>query len=234
MYPINSNSNSNSSPNTVNTNTESFLNWIERMGKFEAYHSDATNQIIHWTCIPIQIFAIYLLFSNIIIIPNSMIYNINMNDDTIHMYLMSFLLPSFNLGLVLLIYSIVLYSCLNKYATIMTLLCMYPLYGLANMIYIHHIFNTHLIMNISAIIMFIIALTIQVAVGHGVYEGIDDGPQGISELIHTKNPLYISLIPFYPIMKCCFYLGCSTGEYQLVSTHRINVRNGLQVEPLVG
>lgn len=39
------------------------FDWVRRMGVHEAYHQSPRNRLIHWICIPVELFAVVLLLS---------------------------------------------------------------------------------------------------------------------------------------------------------------------------
>ncbi|TDM04921.1 MAG: hypothetical protein C4K60_21045 [Ideonella sp. MAG2] len=48
----------------MNTTTNhGAFEWQRRMGVHEAYHQNKTNRLIHWFCIPFELFALVAIFS---------------------------------------------------------------------------------------------------------------------------------------------------------------------------
>ncbi len=43
--------------------TAPFCDWVRRMGEHEAYHQAAGNRVLHWLCIPLEIFGVLLLLA---------------------------------------------------------------------------------------------------------------------------------------------------------------------------
>ena len=67
--------------------------------------------------------------------------------------------------------------------------------------------NIWLMVGLGVFLTFL-ALAIQVFIGHNIAEkGIDDAMENFRELFQTKNPLYISLLPFYTYLDLMFMLS---------------------------
>lgn len=186
---------------------EPFLNWHLRMGKHEAVHQNGINRIIHWTCIPCQIFSACLLFSNVDI----MKYTFLTMGDTI-------MIP-FNLSLVVICSIVILYYLLDELGALFTAIVWSPLLVGANVIHQHSLLGEYEI--IFSLLFFISTFSIQVGVGHVVFEeGRDDTEQNISEFFETWNPVYISCIPFYHHMEIIFNMGLKSHIYKNVIKHQ--------------
>jgi len=174
------------------------LNWHYRMGKHEGVHNNVYNRIIHWICIPCQIFATFLVFSNV---------EFGILD------LLGYNLP-INLSLILLFSLVYIYSLLDLYGGLYTCILWTPLLILANTMHQTMSFNSTSYEILFGLFFFISTFSIQIGIGHNVCEeGRDDTEDNMGELFHTKNPLYISLIPFYHHMEVLYAFGYDPKTY---------------------
>jgi uncharacterized membrane protein YGL010W len=58
------------------------------------------------------------------------------------------------------------------------------------------------------VLLTVVALAIQVYIGHGIAErGIDDARDNFQELFRTGNPVYVMLLPAYTYLDLLFRLG---------------------------
>jgi len=150
------------------THDQGIFGWKRRMGVHEAYHQNKMNRIFHFVCIPFQLFAVVLLLSRV----------------------------SFFGSVDLAILSIVILSPVYLLTEILLGSCMVAFLGFCwfvstNLIYLYSWVTT------IAVILFVIAFTFQVFVGHSYFEaGRDDTNKNLAELARSKNPIPIVLI-FY-------------------------------------
>ena len=191
-----------------------FLNWHFRMGKHEAVHLNPLNRIIHWTCIPCQIFATFLFFSNLSLSFNFILYE---NDNGI-------IVIPFNLSLVIWAGLCGLYFFMDLFGGALTVLFWTPLLVLSNFIHQNSILGKY--EYAAALIIFIVTFSIQVGVGHLIFEeGRDDTEQNVAEFLSTWNPVYISCIPFYHHMEIVFNLGLRSEILEIVRKHQYGEKN---------
>ena len=177
-----------------------FLNWHHRMGKHESVHLNPINRIIHWTCIPCQIFSMCLLFSNV--------------EFTVFA-LESGLVTPVNLSLVVISCMFSLYWYMDTFGGILTVLLWTPLWCAANAVHQNLLLGPYEML--AALVFFAGTFGIQVGVGHVVFEeGRDDTEQNIAEFLATWNPIYITCIPFYHHMEIVFNLGFQSDIYKIV------------------
>lgn len=184
-----------------NTAAKPFLNWHYRMGKHEAVHENFGNRLIHWICIPCQIFSTFLVFSNIELMAAK--------GSSIPL----------NLSLLVLLCLVALYWRLNFLGAMLTTLSWAPLLYLANFVHYNSLFGAYEIC--FGFLFFVVTLSIQIGVGHNIYEeGRDDTEQNIGELIRTFNPVYISCIPFYHNMEIIFNFGFEPAIRNAVEAYK--------------
>lgn len=189
----------------MSKNDKPFLNWHYRMGKHESVHLNPINRIIHWTCIPCQIFSMCLLFSNV--------------EFTTFLVLESGLVIPLNLSLVVISCMLSLYCYMDMIAGVFTILLWTPLLCAANVIHQNMLLGPYEML--AALVFFAGTFAIQVGVGHVVFEeGRDDTEQNIAEFVNTWNPIYITCIPFYHHMEIIFNLGLRSDIYKIVLTHQ--------------
>lgn len=181
-----------------------FLNWHYRMGKHEAVHLNPINRLIHWTCIPCQIFSMCLLFSNV---------------EFAVIALGSGLVIPLNLSLVVISCMCSLYWYMDMYAGVLTILLWTPLFCAA--VFIHQNLLLGQYEMLAALGFFAGTFAVQVGIGHVIFEeGRDDTEQNIAEFLATWNPIYITCIPFYHHMEIIFNLGLRSNVYKIVQKHQ--------------
>ena len=194
-----------------------FLNWYCRMGNHEAVHDNKFNRIVHWICIPCQIFATFIVFTNIEISP------IEITQLSLPFpipFEIPLLIP-LNLSLLLLLSLTCIYSMMDIVGGLFTLSIWSPLLFIANWIHQIKYFETIQYEILIALGFFIITFSIQIGLGHNVFEeGRDDTEQNIAELIQTFNPVYISIIPFYHHMEILFNLNYNPKLYTDVMKYK--------------
>ena len=183
-----------------------FLNWHQRMGRHEAVHLNPYNRIIHWTCIPCQIFSAFLFFSNV-----------GLSSQSID--LGSGIWIPLNLSLLIFSGMCSLYCYMDIYGGALTILLWTPLLVAAN--FIHQNFLLGKYEMLAALAFFVGTFTIQVGLGHLVFEeGRDDTEQNVAEFLATWNPVYITCIPFYHHMEIIFNLGLRGEIYNFIEQHQ--------------
>lgn len=77
----------------------------------------------------------------------------------------------------------------------------------------------------------ILALAVQVFIGHGIAEkGIDDALENFAETLETKNPVYIALLPFYTYLDLMFMIGYRPKQARFVDDITSELRPKLEAE----
>lgn len=155
------------------------FDWLYRMGVHEAYHLDARNRLIHWLCIPLELWSVLKLGT-----------------------LIQFM--GLNLGFVLFLAASAVYIAADVvmgmamafFLFILLCVCVYldlgPVWAEAML----------------AVVVFSASFLVQTKVGHDVFQaGVDDTRQNLEELKQSKNPIPILLIFFYHLVEIFFALG---------------------------
>ncbi|TDM00369.1 MAG: hypothetical protein C4K58_03895 [Flavobacteriaceae bacterium] len=164
---------------TSNTDYGAF-EWQKRMGIHEAYHTNSVNRIIHWLCIPFELFALVSLFS---MIP----------------------LPfGLNLAFVMLVPLSIIYLATDLFLGAIMSFILAVLWILA-----YHFFPEFSIWNLLAVILiFFLTFKFQTGYGHGTHEeGRDDTEMNFAEFGKTKDPIPLILIFYYHLVEIAFNLG---------------------------
>lgn len=175
------------------------------MGKHEAVHQNVTNRIIHWICIPCQIFAACLFFSNF-----------EFSSVPLHFGPLSIY---FNLSLIIIASMCVLYFAMDTMGGVLTAILWTPLLCAANYIHQASLLGDYEIF--FALMFFASTFSVQVGVGHNVFEeGRDDTEQNIGEFVQTWNPIFITCIPFYHHMEILFNGGLRPDVYKAVLAYQ--------------
>jgi uncharacterized membrane protein YGL010W len=155
------------------TRSAGFFEWKRRMGVHEAYHRDAINRVVHWVCIPLELFAVVKLLTLVPIGP--------MNAGLVAVCLVApvYLLTDALMGAAMV-------AILGAFAWSAPLvLPSHPFLAAG-----------------AAVVLFALTFGAQVGIGHRVYEsGRDDTEKNIAELRRTKNPIPILLVFYYHLVE---------------------------------
>jgi len=163
--------------------------WKRRMGIHLAFHQNGTNIFLHAVFSIVNAWAVLLIMFPFQI-PGLTIASIPVD------------LAMVTLGLVFIIYALMDFrtSVLVTAAYALT----YPL--CAPMM--EWLGGSAWLMVALGVFLTFFALAVQVFIGHGISEkGLDDATDNFKELFETKNPLYISVLPFYTYLDLLFMLG---------------------------
>jgi len=159
---------------SYNSINQGFFRWKERMGIHEAYHQNITNRFIHWSCIPLELWAVVKLLS---LVP--LVENFDLALLTVLIISPIFVLTEIFIGSLMIAFLIVCW----KTATLV-LVDSY-LWGMG-----------------LAVTLFSVTFFIQVAIGHKIFEGgRDDTEKNIAEFAETKNPIPLLLVFYYHLVE---------------------------------
>lgn len=181
------------------------LDWHVRMGRHEAVFQDRWNRLVCWTLIPIQILAVFIIFSGI--------------EPTRYKFQsFGFIFP-FNLSFFMLLSICALYCRLDVLGGCVTGLVWFNLLIVGNFIYNDLHVNGYELLVPSAIL--IVASVIHVHIG---YRSFEEGAlfldNAFAEFMASKNPLYLLCIPFYHNMEFLFMLGFRPDVCYQVRLHQ--------------
>jgi uncharacterized membrane protein YGL010W len=179
------------------------FDWVRRMGVHEAYHLSRTNRIIHWICIPLQLFAVVWLLSLVRLGPIDLAVPAILAAGAV------FVAADFLVGV------------------LMTM----ALAGF--WLFAHQLAAGSLALDAGlAAGLFGAALLFQTQVGHGHYEqGVDDTAKNLAELRRTKNPIPILLVFAYHLVEILFALGYRRDLKREVEDEREAERRRIPDDP---
>ncbi len=167
------------------------FDWVRRMGVHEAYHLDATNRLIHWLCIPLELAALVKLLT---------------------------LVPSpLDPSLVAIVVVGAVYVAADAVGgALMTLL----LLGLRALVMALGSGSVALDAAVAAG-LFACAFVFQTRVGHGIFErGLDDTAMNLAEFRRTKNPIPLLLVFYYHALELLFAAGYRPTVAATMHAHR--------------
>lgn len=167
------------------------FDWVRRMGVHEAYHLDATNRLIHWLCIPLELGALVKLLT---LVPTPVDLSL--------------------VGIVLVGGVYVLADVAGGAAMVALLLA---LRALATAIGT----GSLALDAAAATGLFVLAFVFQTRVGHGVFEqGRDDTAMNLAEFRRTKNPIPLVLVFYYHAVELLFAAGYRPAVAATMHAHR--------------
>jgi uncharacterized membrane protein YGL010W len=165
--------------------------WIRRMGVHEAYHLDATNRLIHWLCIPVELAALLKLLA---LIPTSV-----------------------EIGLV----AIGLAGAVYVVADVVGGLAMVTLLLVLRTLVRALTSGSLVLDALLAGAAFVGAFVFQTQVGHGIFEcGIDDTAMNLAEFRRTRNPIPLVLVFYYHALEVLFAAGYRPALAERMYDHR--------------
>src|SRR5690349_9881 len=145
------------------------FDWVRRMGMHEAYHQSAANWLMHWVCIPLELFAFLKLVSLVQIGP-------------------------IDLALIVVVVVGAIYVAAEPLGGLLMSALLGGLWFSAS----RATSGSTWIDALAAVGLFVAAFTAQTQIGHRVFEhGVDDTQKNVAELARTKNPVPILLVFFY-------------------------------------
>lgn len=154
--------------------------WLRRMGVHEAYHRNATNRLLHWLLIPLQLFAMTALLS-MVPVRGPVDLAIIVGVGVAPVYLATE--PLLGALMMLLLFG------MNRLAHQLI-----PAPSLA------------IVLVLAA--TFVVGFAVQVRIGHGVFErGRDDTELNLAEFGRTRNPVPLLLVFYYHLVEVAFALG---------------------------
>lgn len=155
------------------------FSWLQRMGIHEAYHRDATNRLLHWICIPIELLATIALLS---------LARWGRVD----------------LGLLAIAALGVVYVAAEPLAGLLMVGLLLALHEIAPRLSS----GSTALDALLAVAAFGASFLVQTGLGHGRFEGgIDDTAKNVAELRRTGNPLPIVLVFYYHLVELLFAAG---------------------------
>ncbi len=168
------------------------FDWVRRMGAHEAHHTSTANRVIHWLCIPVELFMLAELLSHVALGP-------------------------IDLALVVIVATSVVYLMTDVVAGALMLACLLGLWRLA----LVATTGSVAVDCVGAVVAFVAAFVVQTRVGHGVFErGIDDTEDNLRELARTKNPVPILLVFYYHLVEVLFAAGYRPALRREMEAHR--------------
>jgi len=190
--------------------------WKRRMGIHLAFHRNPSNIFIH------------ALFSV-------------MNAWAILLIAFPFQIPGLSLfsnpidgAMLVLLATFIIYAFMDFGAALVVTLLFALTYPLCEPT-MQFLGDSTLYMIALGIFLTILALAIQVFIGHGVAEkGIDDAVDNFKELFETKNPLFIMLLPFYTYLDLLFIWGYKPKNAQFIWSMTDELRPKLEAELKAG
>jgi uncharacterized membrane protein YGL010W len=166
-----------------------YLEWKKRMGTHLAYHQHKVNKIIHLFSIPTAVFSLLLIMTS-----------------WGKIYLL-------DLGIIALTGLFVLYKKADFIIASVVTLVHIMMWMVSHILYKEvGSLNCFLL----GFCLFILASLLQIGLGHGTLEGIDDTDLNFKEFWLSKNPAPLFLIIFYHYYEIFMYFG-----YKPENTHII-------------
>jgi uncharacterized membrane protein YGL010W len=154
--------------------------WKRRMGVHEAYHQDARNRLVHWLCIPVELLSVVALLA---LIP---------------------LGPARDAALVALVCVAPIYLATEPLLGTLMIAFLAGCRFLA----VEAGAWSALATLALAVVLFTVTFTVQLRLGHAVFEGgRDDTDKNLAELRRTKNPIPILLVFYYHLVELAFAVG---------------------------
>ncbi len=156
--------------------------WKRRMGVHEAYHQSTANRLLHWLCIPVELWAVVKLASLVPILPA---YHID-------------------LALVLIVALAPVYLLTELLAGTLMVAFLAGSWYVAGLVFPETTWAGAL----AVVVAFALTFGAQVAIGHGVFEeGRDDTQKNLEEFASTKNPIPLVLVFYYHLVELLLLVG---------------------------
>ncbi|MEH6347600.1 MAG: hypothetical protein V7785_21065 [Bermanella sp.] len=171
--------------------------WQRRMGIHLAFHRDPMNIFLH------TVFPVFNALG-ILMMCYPFFIELPVINETV------------SLALLVLMASFLLYALVDVLAAILVsapVLLLYPLCQWSFELLGGSIFW----LMIAGSLIFIIALWIQVGIGHKICEnGLGDEIENIVEMFESKNPIQFIILPVYTVLDLLFMLGYRKSQGKLV------------------
>jgi len=167
-------------PSTGELPSSGRFDWKRRMGVHEAYHQSLANRWLHWSCIPLELLAIVKLASLA-----SLGGHLDLALVVIAIVAPIYLLTEPVIGTTMVGF---LVGCwwLADHG---------PRFGTGWDVLV-------------AVALFSATFAVQVAIGHGSFEGgRDDTNQNLAEFRTSRNPIPLLLVFYYHLVEIFFALG---------------------------
>ena len=172
------------------SNGKGRFEWIERMGRHEAYHQSFINRLFHWICIPIELFGVLKMTSLLTLFGTISFAHI-----------------------LILVSGLVFMSAEWIIGAAMTVL-------LIALLHIAQTFTLGISFDaIFGLLCFIVPFIAQTQLGHRFFEpdSRDDTAKNLAELKRSKNPIPILLIFFYHMAELFFAASYRPTLYKTVN-----------------
>jgi uncharacterized membrane protein YGL010W len=197
---------------THESENQGVFQWKRRMGVHLAFHRDPTNIAIHAVFSVLNAWAILLL------------------AYPFGLFELSILGAPLNLALVTLLVMFVIYACMDIGAALFTVILFALTYPLCAPVF-ELLNHSTVAMVLLSVFLTVLALAVQVFIGHGISEqGIDDATDNFAEMFETKNPLYITLLPFYTYLDLMLMVGYKPTLARYINDITVELRPQLEAE----
>ena len=163
--------------------------WQLRMAIHLAFHRSPINIALHTVMPPFNALGILMLLMPF------------MRIDSITLFG-----ASFSLAWIILLGVMLMYVCIDALAALIVVLPIVILFPLIDDAYVW--LDSNILFMTSGVMMFSLALWVQIVIGHHWAEkGIGDEQENIEELFVSKNPIPFVLLPIYTIIDLLMMLG---------------------------
>ncbi len=178
------------------------FDWVRRMGVHEAYHLDATNRLIHWVCIPIELAALVKLLA---VVPTP----IDLARAAIAAVGLVYLAADLVAGALMIVLLLALRALVAPFTT-----------------------GARVADVALAAAVFGAAFVFQTRIGHGVFEhGVDDTAMNLAEFRRTRNPIPLVLVFYYHALELLFAAGYRPALAATMRAHRARELARLRDDP---
>jgi len=186
--------------------------WQRRMGVHLAFHRNPTNIIIH------AIFSILNAWAILLIAYPFKLFGLSI-----------FGLPM-DMAVVTLLLTFLIYVRLDFWGALVTTALFASTYPFCSLVF-DFVGHSTLLMLVLGVVLTGVAFAIQVFIGHGIAEqGIDDAMDNFAETFESKNPIYLTLLPFYTYLDLMFMAGYKPALAKYVNDMTTELRPKLEAE----
>jgi len=186
--------------------------WRRRMGVHLAFHRDPTNIAIHALLSIVNAWAILLI------------------AYPFGLFGLSVMNVPIDMAIITLIGMFIVYACMDLGGAVITTALFSVTYPLCQPTF-ELLNESTSLMLLLGIVLTILALAVQVFIGHGIAEkGIDDAIENFAETLETKNPIYIALLPFYTYLDLMFMAGYRPQQAKIIDDITSELRPKLEAE----